>query len=496
MRIISVKSMQRLGLGLSILALGSAAFSASTDIATSPLANSSPTAVKPNLMFTLDDSGSMGDDYMPDQASGTGTYGYWSAQCNGLAYNPAITYALPVDSAGVAAAPGSTGFLNNVDTGALSNRRDIAAVSVATGSVTVSITSGTFPSYTVGEAVTIYDNSNNAVWMVGTIASFSDPTVTVNVTTTSGSGALASPRIGRGDGRPFYYLYTAATPQPKMSWSYNSTGTVVQDTFYNECKSDIGITPGSAVFTKKVVTSTSGPSGADERQNYANWATYYRTRMLMMKTSVSLAFRGIDSKYRVGFNTIRSKNVNGTGFLDIADFDATHKANFYSALNASTPTDSTPLRGALSKVGQYFANKRSGQASDPVQYSCQKNFHILSTDGYWNTGSENSSYGPKTLNNTDDVGQQDDMALRPMFDGNFQTATETETWETRNTETSTVLTPATFVDTVTNAVTTTTVKNKTQTVYSWLPSPTRNNSSVHKISWRWISTISAISPST
>ncbi len=44
----------------------SAVYGASTDIAPAPLANASTAVVKPNLMFILDDSGSMGRDYMPD----------------------------------------------------------------------------------------------------------------------------------------------------------------------------------------------------------------------------------------------------------------------------------------------------------------------------------------------------------------------------------------------------------------------------------------------
>ena len=37
-----------------------------TDLATAPLETSSPALVKPNIMFILDDSGSMDNAYMPD----------------------------------------------------------------------------------------------------------------------------------------------------------------------------------------------------------------------------------------------------------------------------------------------------------------------------------------------------------------------------------------------------------------------------------------------
>ncbi len=70
-------------------------------LATSPLATSSTSSVSPNIMYMLDDSGSMDWDYMPDTAANfAGKYGFNSSQCNGVAYNPAITYLPPVDSSG------------------------------------------------------------------------------------------------------------------------------------------------------------------------------------------------------------------------------------------------------------------------------------------------------------------------------------------------------------------------------------------------------------
>jgi len=65
-----------------------------TDIASEPLITSQ-TAAKPNILFILDDSGSMSWEFMPDEMSASDTYGYKAAQCNGVAYNPAITYERP-----------------------------------------------------------------------------------------------------------------------------------------------------------------------------------------------------------------------------------------------------------------------------------------------------------------------------------------------------------------------------------------------------------------
>ena len=83
------------------LALPLPALSAAVELATVPMATSTATTVKPNLMFMLDDSGSMAWDYMPDPTRNfAGQYGYNTSQCNGVYYNPAVTYLPPVNSTG------------------------------------------------------------------------------------------------------------------------------------------------------------------------------------------------------------------------------------------------------------------------------------------------------------------------------------------------------------------------------------------------------------
>ena len=318
--------------------IGGQAMAASTDLSYVPLFTSSSTGVKSNILFILDDSGSMDWEYLPDDApTSTSKYGYWSSQCNGVAYNPAVTYTVPVKADGTS-----------------------------------------YPAASFSAAKS---------------DGFSSSTSSTNLKD------------------KYYYAYTGS--QEAMSYEFTSSGLVTSSTFYKECNSSIGSSPGSGVFTKVTLTSSSA-----EAQNYANWYTYYRSRMQMMKSATGLAFSSIDSQYRVGFKTISDTLPT----VNIKDFDATQKSDFYAKLYAAQPSGSTPLRGALSTAGQYFAKKARSQTYDPVQYSCQKNFAILSTDGYWNTGSESSSFGPFQLNNSTEVGQQDGIGTpRPMFDGTAET---------------------------------------------------------------------------
>lgn len=314
-----------------------------TDISNVPMANTSMSVVKPNVMFILDDSGSMAWSYTPNEAVNfdNGEYGSRSSQCNGMYFNPSLTYAPPVDSTGVS-------YSNAAFTSAKTNGFDSS--------------SGT-------------TDLNNS----------------------------------------YYYVYSG--PQPALGFTYGSDGDVITTSaFYKECNSDEGDAPGSNVFSKVTVTTA---SDATLQQNFANWYSYYRTRILTMKTAAGKAFKDIGSNYRVGLTTINEAGTTDNAeFLTIGDFDAAQKASWYSKLYAITPNDGTPLRAALSKVGRIYAGE---VGADPVQYSCQQNFSILSTDGYWNGGAGYQEDG------TTAIGNQDGSLARPMYDGATTTTTYTAT---------------------------------------------------------------------
>ena len=155
---------------------------------------------------------------------------------------------------------------------------------------------------------------------------------------------------------------------------------------------------------------------AEEMTNFANWFTYYRTRMQSMKTSASFAFGNLSNQYRLGYISIN--NNTGSDFLNVARFELTHKENWFTKLTAARPSNATPLRGALSRVGRLFGGRLNGTSVnsstvvDPMQYSCQQNFTLLSTDGYWNeTGT------PTRLDGSTAIGDADNTLPRPLLDG-------------------------------------------------------------------------------
>ncbi|HQR03442.1 MAG: hypothetical protein JSR19_13090 [Proteobacteria bacterium] len=168
---------------------------------------------------------------------------------------------------------------------------------------------------------------------------------------------------------------------------------------------------------------------AQEIQNFANWYTYYRTRVLMMKSASSLAFSQLGPSYRIGYDNICNAYGN-TVQLPLAQFADTggevlnQRTNWWGKLIAAYPSCSTPLRAQLAKIGHYYAHML-GASPDPLQYSCQQNFMLLVTDGFWNEN-EPSNTTLTTAAGTTDVGNVDNNAAtapRPYYDGQMPSTT-------------------------------------------------------------------------
>jgi type IV pilus assembly protein PilY1 len=186
--------------------------------------------------------------------------------------------------------------------------------------------------------------------------------------------------------------------------------------------SRVDIVPTKLTYSRassRTDCDTSACTYDQEMTNFANWYAYYQTRMQMMKTSTSRAFESIDNRFRVGFITIANQSSN---YLPVSDYDNAQKVSWYKKLFDTDPRTSTPLRSALTTVGRIYAGKnplgKSG-GDDPMQYSCQQNFTILTTDGYWNSDSNSDV---KQINGTSSIGNMDggtgaNQTPRPMYEG-------------------------------------------------------------------------------
>jgi type IV pilus assembly protein PilY1 len=140
------------------------------------------------------------------------------------------------------------------------------------------------------------------------------------------------------------------------------------------------------------ITSFTWPDGttrtvAEETQNFANWFSYYRSRILTARAGASIAFGRLGENFRVGFRTI-----NGAGELLIptnGGFTGTNRETWFQRLLETTiQTAGTPLRTALNWAGNYYESKtgdddpwRQTGYANPL--TCRQSFTILTTDGYW-----------------------------------------------------------------------------------------------------------------
>jgi len=131
-----------------------------------------------------------------------------------------------------------------------------------------------------------------------------------------------------------------------------------------------------------------------QEQNFANWYSYYRTRLLMTKSAATITFDQIDPEIRVGWNDINVLNsFSETNGNFVSPFTGGHRSNFYSWLTSMQVKAGTPLIEAMQTVGEYvsstdninpFATVPGAADHDPADdLSCRQNYNVLFTDGAW-----------------------------------------------------------------------------------------------------------------
>ena len=143
---------------------------------------------------------------------------------------------------------------------------------------------------------------------------------------------------------------------------------------------------------------------AAEKQNYANWYQYHRTRMKTAKAGGSEAFATLDANYRVGLMGLyptgtRQQVVGGStgGAAPTATdagnlnniipvetngglFTGANRKNWFDHLHDMESQYSTPLRQALNAAGKYFTTERAYRStvgSETTYLACRQNFAIL-----------------------------------------------------------------------------------------------------------------------
>ncbi|MGN5139288.1 hypothetical protein ACTG15_14985 [Aeromonas sp. 164P] len=174
---------------------------------------------------------------------------------------------------------------------------------------------------------------------------------------------------------------------PAVYFDYKGSGDVKNYKSYNQ----VEIRPGNTYPNRPARSDCASKpvcSYEEEIQNFANWYTYYRSRILAARAGVGRAFATQGDGIRVGFATI---NANPTIVKDVLAFKDAARTDFFTSLyERNIPKAGTPLRTALKDVGEHFKSKSNNGpwATTPgsalPHLTCRQSYNILMTDGYWN----------------------------------------------------------------------------------------------------------------
>ena len=235
-----------------ILLISNGAFATTLNISNVPLYLGG--SIEPNIMFTLDDSGSMQWEVMPDDFDDDNVHNFFtrSSANNAVFYNPDVTYV-----------PWS-----NAD-----------GTSMGNANVNNALYNPAIPA--LGGIDLVNQQTQFACWFRNT----SDLTQ-----------AFGDPCNGNHSFWPItYYKYNGGSRTARSSYTrvQITTSTSSSTTFTS---------PSGIVRTK-----------AEEIQNFANWFQYYRSRVLTARAGVGRAFAKQGSNLRVGFAAINqgSKTIDG-----------------------------------------------------------------------------------------------------------------------------------------------------------------------------------------
>ncbi len=152
------------------------------------------------------------------------------------------------------------------------------------------------------------------------------------------------------------------------------------------------VTPPASIVPKN--SDGTDRTYAQERQNFANWYSFYRKRELTAKAAVAKVIDEM-SGVQIGILTIHNriqqsvlpvKVGQGGTLLDDSD-------TLLSLLYNLDSSGGTPLRRGLENIGRYFDaddGQTGGLGNSPYVASasgaCQQAFTIVMTDGYYNGG--------------------------------------------------------------------------------------------------------------
>lgn len=209
----------------------------------------------------------------------------------------------------------------------------------------------------------------------------------------------------------------------------------------NYVRYDVNATDGSHAPATKHPNRTDCAGAkctqAEELKNFSNWFTYHRMRESLTKAAVGESLVAFKDKLRVGWGRINkaSSDVDGVSYAvvntGVRQLDATQLDKVLKGVYDIRSWPSTPLRWALDQVGQYFdegavggrSSKGSPWLMDPTvptskRLDCRRSVNLLMTDGYYNddklmgTGSGQVTAGDSDISAGPDYSKDADNPLK------------------------------------------------------------------------------------
>jgi type IV pilus assembly protein PilY1 len=363
------------------LALSLTPAQASLNIAETPLFITP--SVDPNIMFILDDSGSMQWEIMPDQNMYYTIYVF---------PNPANLY-------------GGAIYSNQIPDFNDSNIHNVFSRSPQNNTVFYNPTISYVPwrdsnSASLGDitpSAAPYNPVNTGLGTLNLTAQQTQSAIWFNNTANQN---LSSAWLTCGN--PCNQTYW-----PMTFYMYKGTGAVTVPANYikYQIRGSSGFSEDLNGGSEASVSNFVWANGvtrtvAEEQQNFANWFSYYRSRVLSARAGIGRAFAEQGEAMRVGFGALNkvSTSIDGvntrTVINGVRPFSGSDRTNFFNQLyNHAIPTSGTPLRRALDDAGQYFSrtdntgpwSETPGTSSSTSHLACRQSFSILMTDGYWNS---------------------------------------------------------------------------------------------------------------
>ncbi len=318
----------KVALSAALIVLPASGYSARPDFAQQPLFLGS--AVAPNLMFIIDDSGSMAREYMPDEIGGYNDIEskswnsyyqegadaeyrfYYSSHINKMWYDPSVTYFPPYKEDGTGRYPNS--------------------------------------SYT-NAPINGYDGNSASRDLRDTFS-------------------IAGYNVEGGG----------------VYFTFNSSSSCDANPYQNGCYTYVSVNNLSAA----------------EKTNFANWYSYYNTRIESSRAGISEAFFELPTSFRLGWGRLNYDNESKNTIDDasgvravqegVREYTNSRREDFYDWLYAVPANGNTPLRRALDGAGTYFEKSKRAWADNPGESvsstnpvrECRLAYTILMSDGYYN----------------------------------------------------------------------------------------------------------------